>query len=233
MHPGKFGMATERPRMLKLGFAKQPHRRYRILCLGAHSDDIEIGCGGTILALLCTRRDLEFHWIVFSSGKDREHEARRSATLFLKNAAKQEVAVLDFRNSFFPSESEKIKEYFEALKAGAPPDLILTHTRDDLHQDHRVINQLTWNTWRNHFILEYEIPKYDGDLGRPNFFVPFDRKIARLKVKHLMSCFKTQSNKHWFTEDTFHGLMRIRGLESNAAGNFAEAYYARKVVLDV
>jgi len=230
---GKFGMAIERSQMLKLGFQKPSRKRYRILCLGAHSDDIEIGCGGTILELLRTGHNLEFHWIVFSSGKDREREARRSASLFLKNAAKQEIVVLDFRNSFFPSEFVKIKEYFEALKIASSPDLILTHARDDLHQDHRVINQLTWNTWRNHFILEYEIPKYDGDLGRPNFFVPFDRKIADLKIKHLMSCFLTQSNKHWFTNDTFHGLMRIRGLEANSPGNFAEAYYARKVVLDV
>jgi len=231
--PGKFGIATERSRMLKLGFQKRSRQPYRILCLGAHSDDIEIGCGGTILELLRTRRDLEFHWVVFSSGKDREREARRSASLFLKGAAKQDIVVLDFRNSFFPSESAKIKEYFEALKIAASPDLILTHARNDLHQDHLVINQLTWNTWRDHFILEYEIPKYDGDLGRPNFFVPFDRKIAGLKIKHLMSCFKTQSNKHWFTEDTFQGLMRIRGLEANSSGNFAEAYYARKVVLDL
>jgi LmbE family N-acetylglucosaminyl deacetylase len=230
---GKFGTATEHSQMLKLGFQKRSRQPYRILCLGAHSDDIEIGCGGAILELLRTRRDLEFHWVVFSSGKDRDREARRSASLFLKHSAKQEVAVLDFRNSFFPSEFVKIKEYFEGLKTAISPDLILTHARDDLHQDHRVINQLTWNTWRNHFILEYEIPKYDGDLGRPNFFVPFDQKVAALKIKHLMSCFKTQSNKHWFTPDTFQGLMRIRGLEANSSGNFAEAFYARKVILDV
>jgi len=219
--------------MISLYLKKSHAGPFRILCLGAHSDDIEIGCGGTILQLLRTRRNLAFHWVVFSSGADREREARRSASLFLKTAANKQVTVLDFRNSFFPSEFSRIKEFFEDLKTQVSPDMILTHTRDDLHQDHRSINQLTWNTWRNHFILEYEIPKYDGDLGRPNFYVPFDRQVAALKVKYLMSCFKTQNNKHWFTEDTFQGLMRIRGLEANAPGNFAEGYYARKAVLDV
>jgi LmbE family N-acetylglucosaminyl deacetylase len=231
MRRGRFGIITERHRMLSFDFGTNRHAPLRILCLGAHSDDIEIGCGGTILELLRTRRNLDFRWVVFSSSVDRKREARRSAALFLKGAAGKEVTVLDFRNSFFPSEFVRIKEFFEHLKGDWTPDLILTHTRGDLHQDHRVINQLTWNTWRNHFILEYEIPKYDGDLGRPNFFVGFDRKIASLKIKHLMSCFKTQSNKHWFTEDTFRGLMRIRGLEANSPGRFAEAYHARKVVL--
>lgn len=217
--------------MLSLDFQKNRRGPLRILCLGAHSDDIEIGCGGTILQLLRTRRNMDFRWVVFSSGAEREVEARRSAGLFLKGAARKEVTVLDFRNSFFPSEFVQIKKFFENLKSGWAPDFILTHTRDDLHQDHRVINQLTWNTWRNHFILEYEIPKYDGDLGRPNFFVPFDLTVASMKIKYLMSCFKTQNNKHWFTEDTFHGLMRIRGVEANSPGRFAEGYHARKVVL--
>ena len=217
--------------MLPLGFKKKERGSCRILCLGAHSDDIEIGCGGTILELLRTRRNLEFHWVVFSSGSDREREARRSAGLFLKGAARQEVSILNFRNSFFPFQGVEIKEYFEKLKSEISPDVILTHTRKDLHQDHRVINQLTWNTWRNHLILEYEIPKYDGDLGAPNFFVPFDRRICARKIKYLMTCFKTQGNKHWFTPDTFAGLMRIRGLEANSPGKFAEAFYSRKLVL--
>jgi LmbE family N-acetylglucosaminyl deacetylase len=217
--------------MLSLGFEKKHTGRYRILCLGAHSDDIEIGCGASILQLLSHRRNIEVQWVVFSSGAGRDREALRSADLFLKGAAKKQVVVRDFRNSFFPSEFVKIKESFEELKSASSPDLILTHTRDDLHQDHRIINQLTWNTWRDHFILEYEIPKYDGDLGRPNFFIPFDRKIAALKVKYLMSCFKSQRSKRWFTEDTFQGLMRIRGLEANSPGRFAEGYYARKAIL--
>lgn len=216
--------------MLGLNFADS-RRPLQVLCLGAHSDDIEIGCGGSILEFLRTRKNLHFHWVVFSSGKDRDREARRSASLFLKGAAKQHVEVLDFRNSFFPSEGAAIKEYFETLKASLAPDVIFTHTRHDLHQDHRVINRLTWNTWRDHLILEYEIPKYDADLGSPNFFVPFDRRICGRKIRHLMACFATQRNKHWFTEDTFHGLMRIRGIEANAPGRFAEGFYVRKARL--
>ena len=217
--------------MLRLGFEKNGRGRYRILCLGAHSDDIEIGCGGSILELLRTRRDLDFHWVIFSSGPEREKEARRSAALFLKGAARAKISVLSFRNSFFPFQGVEIKEFFESLKSESSPDLILTHARDDLHQDHRVINELTRNTWRNHLILEYEIPKYDGDLGAPNFFVPFDQKVYDRKIKFLMDCFKTQRDKHWFTKDTFQGLMRLRGVEANSPGKYAEAFYSRKMVL--
>jgi LmbE family N-acetylglucosaminyl deacetylase len=217
--------------MLRLAFEKKGRGAFQILCLGAHSDDIEIGCGGAILELLRTRRDLEFHWVVFSAGPHREREARRSANLFLKGAAKKNISILNFRDTFFPFEGVKIKEFFEELRSRLSPGLILTHTREDLHQDHRVINELTWNTWRNHLILEYEIPKYDGDLGAPNFFVPFDRKICDRKVKYLLSCFKTQRDKNWFTKDTFQGLMRIRGIEANSPGRFAEGFYSRKLVL--
>jgi len=216
--------------MLRLNF-ENTRRPLQILCLGAHSDDIEIGCGGTILELLGTRRTLHFHWVVFSSGADREREARRSAALFLKGAAERHVEILDFRNSFFPFEGTRIKEYFEILKSRLSPDIIFTHTRDDLHQDHRVLNQFTWNTWRDHLILEYEIPKYDGDLGSPNFFVPFDHRVCDRKIRHLMACFATQRNKQWFTEDTFQGLMRIRGIEANSPGKFAEGFYLRKLLL--
>jgi len=217
--------------MLRLSFEKTGRGPYRILSLGAHSDDIEIGCGGTVLELLRTHRNLEFHWVVFSSEPEREREARRSAEFFLKSAARKDVSILNFRNSFFPFQGVEIKEFFEGLKNKCSPDLILTHSRDDLHQDHRIINQLTWNTWRNHLILEYEIPKYDGDLGAPNFFVPFDRKICDRKIKYLMTCFKTQRDKQWFTKDTFQGLMRIRGIEANSPGRFAEAFYSRKLIL--
>lgn len=217
--------------MLRLAFEKSERRRYRILCLGAHSDDIEIGCGATVLELLRTRRNLEFYWVVFSSGKTREQEARRSAALFLVGAAKTKVSILNFRNSFFPFQGAEIKEYFEKLKADFSPDLVLTHARDDLHQDHRVINQLSWNTWRNHLILEYEIFKYDGDLGTPNLYVTFDKRTCDRKIKLLMRCFGTQRDKHWFTEDTFQGLMRLRGVEANSPGRYAEAFYSRKLVL--
>ncbi len=217
--------------MLCLTFPQNARSAFTVLCLGAHSDDIEIGCGGAILELLRTHRKLAFHWVVFSTGPEREHEARRSADQFLKGALKRNVVVLNFRNGFFPFVGAEIKEYFETLKATVSPDLIFTHARDDLHQDHRLIHQLTWNTWRNHLILEYEIPKYDGDLGAPNFFVPFDRKIGERKIRILMDCFRTQRDKHWFTEDTFAGLMRLRGVEANSPGKYAEAFYSRKLVL--
>lgn len=219
--------------MLPLTLSKSDGQKRRILCLGAHSDDIEIGCGGSILELLRVGRQLEFHWVVFTSGVEREREARRSADLFLKGAARKTVTVLNFRNGFFPFEGAAIKEYFEELKAETSPDIIFTHAGHDLHQDHRLINQLTWNTWRNHLILEYEIPKYDGDLGTPNFYVPFDRKICERKIKYLMTCFGTQRDKHWFTHDTFAGLMRIRGLEAVAPGQFAEGFYARKMTFGI
>jgi LmbE family N-acetylglucosaminyl deacetylase len=217
--------------MIPLLLPKIRGKRLQILCLGAHSDDIEIGCGATILELLSNRRDLDFHWVVFSSGVPRADEARQSAALFLKGTAHQNVSVLNFRNGFFPSESVEIKEHFEGLKNSLSPDLIFTHTRDDLHQDHRVINRLTWNTWRNHFILEYEILKYDGDLGNPNFFVNFDQKTCDRKIKYLTTSFKSQSDKQWFTPDTFQGLMRVRGVHANSPGKFAEAFYSRKLVL--
>src|SRR5208282_361583 len=217
--------------MLPLQLPNKARGNYKILCLGAHSDDIEIGCGGSILEMLRRCRNLDFYWVVFSSGHLRTREARRSAGLFLKGAAGKNVVVHDFRNGYFPSIIADIKDCFEQMKSEMSPDLIFTHARHDLHQDHRILNQLTWNTWRNHAILEYEIPKYDGDLGTPNFFVPFGYKIVRRKIKYLMECFGTQRDKHWFTPDTFQGIMRIRGLEANSPGKFAEAFYAWKIIL--
>jgi LmbE family N-acetylglucosaminyl deacetylase len=217
--------------MLPLQLPHKSRGSYKILCLGAHSDDIEIGCGGTIIEMLRHFHGLEFHWVVFSSDQMRTPEAQRSADLFLKGNAGKKIVIHHFRNGYFPSVIAEIKDCFENLKREISPDLIFTHARHDLHQDHRILNQLTWNTWRNHLILEYEIPKYDGDLGVPNFFVPFDVKVCARKIKYLMECFGTQRDKHWFTPDTFQGLMRIRGLEANSPGKFAEGFYARKLVL--
>jgi len=229
--PGKSGQtAINRPSIAKLTLEKRPGS-CRILCLGAHSDDIEIGCGGSILGLLRSRRDLEVCWVVFSAEAPRDREARRSAALFLKGARKADVRILDFRGSFFPYQGLEIKEYFERLKKDFAPDLIFTHTRDDLHQDHRVLNQLTWNTWRTHLILEYEIPKYDGDLGSPNVFVPVERAICEQKIRFILSSFKTQRGKQWFTSETFLALLRLRGIECNATSGVAEAFYGRKIVL--
>jgi len=200
----------------------------RVLCLGAHSDDIEIGCGGTLLKLLRDRRDLQVQWVVFSGRGSRAREARASAKAFLAGAEKSNVVVRQFRDSFFPTQLKEIKGYFETIKSSFEPDLVFTHYRDDRHQDHRVVSDLTWNTFRNHVILEYEIPKYDGDLGIPNFFVRLEENDCRKKVDYLCRHFQTQANKHWFAEETFRGLMRLRGMECASA--YAEAFYCRKFV---
>ncbi len=216
--------------MLKLNFTKGNNSEYRILCLGSHCDDIEIGCGGTLLRLLESLEKSIVYWIVFSSNPQRISEALKSADLFLKQTTEKKVVIKDFRDGFFPFVGKEIKEYFEQLKQEFSPDLIFTHYRNDLHQDHRFISELTWNTFRNHFILEYEIIKYDGDLGSPNFFVHLDESTCYRKIEYLLNSFKTQQSKHWFTADTFLSLLRIRGVESNAPTKYAEAFYCRKVV---
>jgi LmbE family N-acetylglucosaminyl deacetylase len=199
----------------------------RVLCLGAHSDDIEIGAGGTVLRLLAERPGVKVTWVCFSSGgTPREAEARGSADDFC--ARRAEVVVHGFRDAYFPSQQVQIKETFESLKAFAP-DLILTHSRDDRHQDHRVINELTWNAFRSHQILEYEIPKWDGDLQRPNTYVAVDKPTMDRKIELLLKHFGTQRGKHWFDDETFRSLARLRGLESNT--RYAEAFVARKLVI--
>jgi LmbE family N-acetylglucosaminyl deacetylase len=214
---------------LTLGELRKPPRR--ILCLGAHCDDIEIGCGGTILRWLQEDPEREIYWQVFSSSPARKREESRGARMFLERAKSKKVAVRKYHDGFFPTLHQRIKMEFEKLKKEFAPDLILTHFRHDLHQDHRVICELTWNTFRNHLILEYEIPKYDGDLGQPNFFVPLEQEIYQKKVRYIMDTFETQRKKRWFEQETFLALMRLRGMESNAPSGYAEAFYCRKLVL--
>jgi LmbE family N-acetylglucosaminyl deacetylase len=216
--------------MQSLNLFEKTNAPFNVLCLGAHSDDIEIGCGGLILDLLRHNRRVEVDWVVFSAQASREREARRSAALFLRGARAARVAIHDFRDGFFPYEGADIKRIFEDLKAETNPDLVLTHYRDDRHQDHRALSDLAWNTFRNHLVLEYEIPKFDGDLGTPNCFVPLDRSICARKVKYLNAVFGTQRDKHWFSAETFMGLMRLRGMECRAPAGYAEAFYGRKVV---
>ena len=203
----------------------------RILCLGAHCDDIEIGCGGTILRLIQENPKLEFHWVVFSSNPVRKREARKAASLFLQNAGGSRVVIRNFRDSYFPYDGKAIKEFVASIQKSFEPDLIFTHTRNDLHQDHRLICELTWNAFRNHLILEYEIPKYDGDLGSPNFFVGLDEALCTAKIRNILAAFRSQAGKQWFTEDTFRALLRIRGIESNAEGRYAEGFYCRKALV--
>jgi LmbE family N-acetylglucosaminyl deacetylase len=203
----------------------------RVLCLGAHCDDIEIGCGGTILTLLAAVPRLDVRWVVFSSDPPRRDEARASAARFLRAAAHADLVVHEFRDGFLPYQSAAIKEAFERLKAEPAPDLILTPWRQDAHQDHRLVGELTWSTFRDHTILEYELPKYDGDLGSPNLLVALDEAVGREKIHHIVQCFKTQADKPWFAPDVFLALMRIRGMEARAASSYAEGFYCRKLVL--
>jgi LmbE family N-acetylglucosaminyl deacetylase len=212
--------------MVSLGFKKLNS----ILCLGAHADDIEIGCGGTILKLIQEQPGLKVWWVVFSARAARRREARASARAILSGARQQRVIVKAFRDSFFPAQGEAIKHCFEALKSQIQPDLVFTHFLADRHQDHRLLSELTWNTFRNHLVLEYEIPKYEGDLQQPNLFVPLDRAVCQDKVSRICQFFQTQSNKHWFSEDLFYGLMRIRGIECASPTKYAEAFHARKLV---
>jgi LmbE family N-acetylglucosaminyl deacetylase len=215
--------------MLKLNFGDSLQQ---VLCLGDHSDDIEIGCGGTIIKLIDTFPNLSFYWVVFgASGEQRKEEAWLSANNFLSPVKHKNILIKEFRDGFFPYIGAEIKEFFEQLKKEVSPGLILTHYRQDLHQDHRLISELTWNTFRDHLILEYEIPKYDGDLGIPNFFIHLNQSICRRKIEHLFEHFGTQTNRAWFTEDTFLSLLRLRGIESNAPDRFAEAFYCRKLIL--
>jgi LmbE family N-acetylglucosaminyl deacetylase len=214
--------------MLGLTFRTPKERPFRILCIGAHSDDIEIGCGGTIIRLMDTMPGAEVHWVVLGASSERVPEALGSANLFLANAGKKEIIVKGFRDGFFPYVAGEIKQFFEELKELCNPDLVLTHYRKDLHQDHRLVSDLTWNTFRSHLILEYEIVKYDGDLGAPNFFVQLTDAVCRRKIENIMCSFRSQRSKTWFTEDTFLAMLRIRGVECNAADKYAEAFYCRK-----
>lgn len=212
---------------MKIQFNKK--NPLKLLCLGAHCDDIEIGAGGTLLKLFNKYTVDHVSWIVFSSNEIRKKEATLSAEQFLSDVPEKKIIIKSFRDGFFPFLGAEIKEYFEEIKKELSPDIIFTHYRDDRHQDHRLISDLTWNTWRNHFILEYEIPKYDGDLGIPNFYVTLDEKYIRKRNQILLETFESQSSKHWFDDSTFSALPRLRGMES--ATKFAEAFYARKLIL--
>jgi LmbE family N-acetylglucosaminyl deacetylase len=215
--PVSLGLAADRP--------------LRVLALGAHADDIEIGCGGTILRLVGEHRDLAVDWVVLSGDTDRGSEAFDSAGTFLDGVAEKRVVVERFRDGFFPYDGGALKELFERLKAEVTPDVVFTPRLEDRHQDHRLVAELTWNTFRDHLILEYEIPKYEGDLGQPNLFVPLAAELCERKVELLRKGFPSQARRDWFTDDTFWALLRLRGLEARSPSRFAEAFCARKLVL--
>jgi LmbE family N-acetylglucosaminyl deacetylase len=205
--------------------------RLSVLCLGAHSDDIEIGIGATLLGMMDRGVRLDVHWCVLSGASDRGKEAKCSAADFLSSAAATQIEVMSFRDGFFPEQGDAIKSWFELLKRRANPDIIFTHRRDDAHQDHRHVCRLTWNTFRDHCILEYEIPKWDGDMGQPNLYVPVSAAALQRKVDLLISHFGSQRSKQWFDSETFFGLARIRGMECRAPERYAEAFFARKLYL--
>ena len=204
-----------------------------LLFLGAHSDDIEIGCGATILRLVAEHPGARVTWVVFSADDHRETEARASAMAFLAGADVEasDVIVHRFRESYFPHEGAEIKDAFEELKSVVAPDVVFTHRREDRHQDHRTVAELTWNTFRDHIVLEYEIPKFEGDLGQPNLFVALTDEVVERKIDLLIEHFGTQRSKRWFRPATFRGLMALRGVESGASSGWAEAFHARKLVL--
>jgi LmbE family N-acetylglucosaminyl deacetylase len=215
---------------MRLRFSSADAKPTVVLCLGAHADDIEIGCGGTLLHLQTTLPQIKFFWVVFSAPGVRGQEATKSAQLFTAGC-ERELVLKTFRDGFLPYSGTEVKEFFEELKGRVDPDLIFTHWQGDAHQDHRLLSELTWNTFRNQFILEYEIPKYDGDLGRPNVFVPLEAAICERKIDHLFEAFESQRSKRWFDRATFLGLMRIRGMESNSPSGMAEAFHGRKIIL--
>lgn len=217
--------------MIHLHLNREGSKGLTILCLGSHADDIEIGCSGTILRLAEQYPHCTFHWVVFSAVGVREAEARRAASLFVGSAALRGPLLKTFPDGFMPYVGAEIKAVFEKLKQTVSPDVIFTHSQRDAHQDHRLIAELTWNTFRDHLILEYEIPKYDGDLGQPSVFVPLSAELYQKKVRYIMDTFQSQRHKPWFEEETFLSLMRLRGMECNAPSGYAEAFYCRKLVL--
>jgi LmbE family N-acetylglucosaminyl deacetylase len=217
--------------MIQLSLDGTARRGLKILCLGSHSDDIEIGCGGTILRLAEQYPDSTFHWLVFSATGVRATEAQCAAARFTSSASLAALELKTFPDGFLPFVGSEVKAVFEELKNKITPDLIFTHNRKDAHQDHRLIGELTWNTFRDHLILEYEIPKYDGDLGQPGFFVPLEPETYQNKVRFILDAFQSQHSKRWFEPETFLSLMRLRGMECNAPSGYAEAFYCRKMVL--
>ena len=210
-----------------------PGERLSVLCLGAHSDDIEIGAAGTLLTLLAQGIQLDVHWCVLSASGHRADEARAAATEILAGAANCKIELLGFRDGYFGYRGAELKDWFEDLKARAQPDLILTHRRDDAHLDHREVSLLTWNTFRDHFILEYEIPKWDGDMAPMNTFVGFDKGVLDRKIDVLLKHFGSQRSKDWFDPRTFAAVARLRGMECRAPGGYAEAFVARKSLLTI
>jgi LmbE family N-acetylglucosaminyl deacetylase len=205
-------------------------RTRHILCLGAHCDDIEIGCGGTLLALQASGK-VRVHWVVLSGTPERKSETQAAMRALIQPAARGGCTLGDFPDGRFPARYAEIKQFVEGIKSKQRPDLILCHERDDRHQDHRIVNELVWNTFRDHVVLEYEIPKWDGGLGQPNVYVPVTALHVRKKIAALLRCHRSQGTRDWFSRETFMSLLRLRGIECRSASGYAEAFHARKLLL--
>ena len=217
--------------MLELMPSRRDGNALRILCIGAHCDDIEIGCGGVLLTLQQAGMVERIDWMVLSGSPARRAESERARDLLIGEPARGELVFGNFRDGSMPAQYGEVKAFFEALKDRPRPDLVFTHERDDRHQDHRIANEMTWNTFRDQLVLEYEIPKWDGGLGQPNFYVPISRDLGKRKVAALLECFGSQADRHWFTAETFHALLKLRGIECRSESGWAEAFHARKLCL--
>ena len=228
--PAHDRLRTSAPTLAMLSLSLGNVTRRRILAIGCHADDIEIGCGGTLLSLVEQGSPLDITWVVLTAEGQREREARASAVAFLGGAQRLEIITRPFRDGFLPYIGAEVKEFLEDLK-GVEPDLVFTHAGHDLHQDHRLVSQLTWNTFRNHLILEYEIPKYDGDFDRPNVFFNLSEQTAQRKAELICRQFASQGGKHWFDEELFLSVLRLRGMEAGSPTRYAEGFYCRKLVL--
>lgn len=228
---GWCGRAEKRHAMLKLELDRSARKDLRLLCLGAHSDDLEIGCAGTLLQWSRNYDSIEVTWAVLCAAGVRETEADASARALLSGARTLALVLADFDDAYLPADYRRVKAFFSELQSRVDPHVILTHRLEDRHQDHRLVSELTWQTWRDHLIVEYEIPKYEGDLGQPSLYVPLETEVAHEKVRHLLHHFGTQRSKSWFTPETFYGLMRIRGVECRAPSGMAEAFHLRKAVI--
>ena len=217
--------------MLSVALGLESTDPLEVLCLGAHADDIEIGCGATLLQLARSDQPVTCHWVVLAADEPRALEARASAGAFLDGCKEVDVRVASFRESYFPYGGSEVKDYMQALASEISPDLVFTHHREDRHQDHRLVAELTWNAFRDHMILEYEVPKYEGDLGHPNVYVPVDAITCTRKIDLLMAGFPSQDGRHWFDEETFRAMLRLRGVEGRSPSGYAEAFHAAKLTL--
>jgi len=208
-------------------------RALRVLCVGAHCDDIEIGCGASLLRLQAHDRKVTVDWVVLCGSADRRKETLSALNMFLEPRNRGECLHGGFPDGRLPAVYSSVKDYFESLKERARPDVIFCHEREDRHQDHRIVNEMVWSTFRDHLVLEYEIPKWDGGLGQPNLYIPVDERQVLAKADALLEAYPSQAGKDWFKRDVFVALMRMRGLECRSPSGYAEAFHARKIRLNV